>query len=198
MVTATLRDQNGRPLSGRDVFFSVSDEDGRFADIGFFQGQNGPGTGFTARTSAQGIAQVIYQAPPRTDATANQSLVILARPVGTRLRGGRLPERAPRAAVGGAEALPAEPDERAPTCNFVVEAPNGLRTNVAILFQTTSSDTDGVVVRYEWFFGDGIGGGICPDVAHVYRLPGSFTVTHRVTDDDGGQQACAAGLPITP
>jgi hypothetical protein len=198
VVTATLRDLNSRAISGRDIFFSVSDEDGRFADIGVFQGSNGPGTGFSARTNSQGIAQVIYEAPVRTDATANQSVLILARPVGTDFSGAVY--RSVRLELRSAEPrlFPPTPGNAPPTCNFAVEAPNGLRTNVAILFQTTSSDSDGQVVRYEWFFGDGTVPEYAPDVAHVYRLSGAFTVTHRVTDDDGAQMACATNLPIAP
>ena len=51
------------------MFFAIADEDGRFADIGVIVGSNGPGTGATVRTNAQGVAQVLYEAPARTDAT---------------------------------------------------------------------------------------------------------------------------------
>src|SRR5262245_9778080 len=34
LVTANLSDPTGRPLGGRDIFFSVSDLGGNFADIG--------------------------------------------------------------------------------------------------------------------------------------------------------------------
>jgi PKD repeat protein len=71
-----------------------------------------------------------------------------------------------------------------------------LRTNVAILFQTTSFDSDGTIVRYEWFFGDGTPVVYAPDTAHVFKLAGTYTVVHQVTDDDGGQDSCFVPLTI--
>src|SRR5687767_6512078 len=56
IITATLRGPNGQPIQGRDVFFAVADEDGVFADIGVLVGSNGPGTGATVRTGADGLA----------------------------------------------------------------------------------------------------------------------------------------------
>jgi hypothetical protein len=47
-----------------------------------------------------------------------------------------------------------------------------------------SSDPDGVVVAYEWSFGDGgAGSGVSP--THVYAVAGSYTVSLTVTDNDG-------------
>ena len=76
-----------------------------------------------------------------------------------------------------------------------MQAPHGFRTNVSILFQSTSSDTDGTIVRYEWDFGNGTRSDHS-DVNASYRLAGSYTVTHVVTDDDGGQNACQAFVNI--
>jgi hypothetical protein len=67
---------------------------------------------------------------------------------------------------------------------------------VAILFQTTSFDIDGTIVRYEWNCGTGNQINYSPDIACVYRTPGSYSVTQRVTDDDGGQITCGAGVTI--
>jgi PKD repeat protein len=198
LVTVTLRNAQGRGIAGTDIFLFVSDEDGRAADIGNFRGSNGPGTGVTIRTNSAGVAQVVYEAPVRTDATANQTILIQARPVGGDANGETY--RTVRLELRSAEPrlFPQNPDNNAPRCNFVVEAPSGLRRNVAVLFQSTSDDSDGTIVRYEWFFGDGSGTEYAPDLAHVFRNAGTFTVTHRVTDDDGGQMACATPLTILP
>jgi hypothetical protein len=198
-IVATVRDQNGQLAPNRRLFFAIADESGRFADIGtlrdaFSGALLGSREAFST-TNGQGIAQVIYQTPPRTDATANQSVLVTARPVGTDAQAAL--HRAVRIELRSAEPrlFPPNPDNDDPNCNFIVEAPDGFKTNVAILFQTTSNDPDGVIVRYEWDFGDGTRS-YAPDNAKVYRLPGTYVVFHRVIDDDGGQAACSVTLTI--
>ena len=201
VVQATVRDQNGRPVSGREIFFAVADEQGRSADLGTLRasGSTGVGTGLIVRTNAQGIAQVVYEAPARTDATANQTVLVTARPVGEDASAAFY--RSVRIELRSAEPrlFPQNPNNAAPTCDFNVQAPNGFRVNQSILFQSTSFDTDGTIVRYFWDFGNGRRAD-SPDAATSYRLPGTYTVTHFVTDDDGagGQSSagCQATIPI--
>jgi hypothetical protein len=198
LVQATVRDQNGRPVSGRDIFFALADESGRFADLGTLSasGSTGVGTGLIVRTNAQGIAQVVYEAPARTDATANQTVLVTARAVGDDANAAVY--RSVRIELRSAEPrlFPQNPNNVAPTCDFAVQAPNGFRANQAILFQSTSFDTDGTIVRYFWDFGNGTRADH-PDGAAVYRVPGEYTVRHVVTDDDGAQAACQNEDPIT-
>jgi len=199
-IRAEVRNENGQPFAGREIFFAVADESGNFADIGTLQDSSGivrgAGTGVIVRTGTDGVAQAIYRAPPRTDATANQSVVVGARPVGDDF-GGQV-YRSVRIELRSAEPrlFPQNPDNTLPNCFFIVEFPDGAKPNVAILFQTTSSDPDGTIVRYEWYFGDGTPVVYAPDTAHVFKQPGAYTVTHVVTDDDGGQQACMTAAPI--
>ena len=195
LVTAVLKNENGAPLAGRDIFMYIADEDGRAADIGEFRSSNGPGTGITVRTNASGVAQAVYEAPARTDATGHQTVLISARPIGDDFNGAIY--RTVRIELRSAEPrlFPQNPENAPPICFFAVQAPNGFRTNVSILFQSTSSDTDGTIVRYEWDFGNGTRSDHS-DVNASYRLPGTYTVTHVVTDDDGGQTACAAPVRI--
>jgi hypothetical protein len=196
VVTATVRGPDGRPAPNVDVFFAIADESGRFADIGVIVGSNGPGTGATVRTNAQGVAQVLYEAPPRTDATANQTVLVMARVVGTDFNGQGY--RSVRIELRSAEPrlFPANPDNLPPDCDFITEPDFGpFRTNTVIGFHSTSSDPDGVIIRYEWNFGDGTTGD-APDTAKVYRSPGSYTVTHSVIDDDGARGSCQASIPV--
>jgi hypothetical protein len=197
LVQATVRDQNGRTVSGRDVFFSITDESGRTADLGTLRNSSGTGlgTGLVVRTNASGIAQVVYEAPARTDATANQLVHVTARPVGTDAAGARLRFVAIELRSAEPRLFPQNPDNTDPVCNFAVEAPNGFRRNQPILFQSTSFDPDGTIVRYFWDFGNGTRADH-PDGLASYSLAGDYTVTHIVTDDDGGQAACAGALTI--
>jgi hypothetical protein len=194
VVTATVRGPNGQPAANRDVFFAIADESGRFADIGVIISSNGPGTGATVRTNAQGVAQVLYEAPPRTDATANQTVLVMARVVGNDANGQFYQSVRIELRSAQPRLFPPNPGNKPPTCQFIVEGQ--LLSNTVISFQTTSFDSDGTIVRYQWEFGDNTGIVYDPDVPHVYRSAGSYTVTHTVTDDDGGQAACATLLVL--
>jgi PKD repeat protein len=59
------------------------------------------------------------------------------------------------------------------------------RSGAAVSFDGTgSSDPDGTIVTYEWYFGDGtFGDG--PTPSHAYPFSGNFNVTLTVTDDKG-------------
>jgi len=197
VVTATVRGPDGRAAANQDVFFAIADESGRFADIGVIVGSNGPGTGATVRTNAQGVSQVIYEAPPRTDATANQTVLVMARLVGSDVNGDSY--HSVRIELRSAEPriFPQNPNNVAPKCSFILEPAAGpFFTNEVIGFHSTSVDSDGVIIRYEWTFGDNTTGD-SPDTAHIYRSPGSYIVTHTVVDDDGGQSSCVTASPIT-
>jgi hypothetical protein len=209
-IQAEVRDQNGRPAANRDIFFAIADEGGAFADIGTLFDLAGNQLGATdaiIRTNGQGLAQLVYRAPPRTDATANQTILIAARPVGTDANGviyrsvrlelrSAEPRLFPQVPTCGGGAPPPPLCNTPPTCNFIFEAPDGFRVGRSILFQTTSADPDGTIVRYEWFFGDGTNVVYFPDTNHVFGHAGSFLVTHKVTDDDGGQAACFTTITV--
>lgn len=54
-----------------------------------------------------------------------------------------------------------------------------------ILFNGSDSyDPDGIIVLYEWDFGDGAKG-LGETTTHAYRHPGDYTVILTVTDNDG-------------
>lgn len=196
-IQAEVRDPDGRVMANRDIFFAIADESGRFADIGTLFDLVGNQLGATdaiIRTNAQGLAQLIYRVPPRTDATANQTILVKARPVGTDANGAIY--RFVRLELRSAEPhlFPANPNNLPPKCFFIVEL-GSQRAGTSILFQDTSNDPDGVIVRYEWFFGDGTNVDYHPDTNHIFRFPGTYNVTHKVTDDDGAQAACST--PVT-
>ena len=66
-----------------------------------------------------------------------------------------------------------------------VGGPYGACVNEEILFNGSGSyDPDGVIVSYEWYFGDG-DNGTGENTSHAYQHPGHYTVILTVTDDDG-------------
>jgi hypothetical protein len=128
LITATVRDQNGQPIAGRDIFFSIADAKGNTADIGTLRSPDtgvGIGTGVQLRTNAQGVAQIVYVAPPRTDATANQQIRVTARPVGTDASSAF--SRSVNIELRSAEPrlFPVNLNNTGPECGFAVEVTTG-------------------------------------------------------------------------
>jgi PKD repeat protein len=199
LITATLRGPDGRPVPGRAIFFTIADTNGQFADIGQFVTSNGPGTGVSVTTDGAGNARVTYQSPVRTDFTANGAVLVAARLFGTDANGQSYHSVTIELRSAQPKLFPPNPSNVAPHCAFTMEAPGGQRTNTTILFQDASFDTDGTILRYQWIFGDGTGVNYDPDIVHVYRSPGTYTVTHIVTDNNGADNvnACSVALTIT-
>jgi hypothetical protein len=199
-IQATVRNENGQFVQGRQIFFSIASAEGIFADIGTL-------TSTTAFSGANGIAQVIYKAPPRTDATANQSVLVVARPVTSDANGAIY--REVRIELRSAEPIlfPQNPNNTAPTCGFTWEpsiGPEGgaYKVHEQILFQSTASDPDAgdTIIRYEWDFGDGSrpDDRDKPQANHAYGLPGTYTVSHVCTDRFGARGITTADFTIVP
>jgi len=66
-----------------------------------------------------------------------------------------------------------------------VNVPSNASANQIIVFNASGSyDIDGVIVSYQWDFGDGTtGSGVSPE--HVYENPGEYTATLVITDNNG-------------
>lgn len=217
LIQVEVFDQDGSPAPGRVILLAISDSSpatptgNTFLDLGTLNATSGSllrAAEATVVTNGSGVATAIYTAPPRTDFTANGLITIVARPVGTDANGVlyrsvkiELKSAEPKLfpATGGA----------APVCNFVVEAPQGsttcsdaktcsVKVNTGVLFQDTSSDSDGFIVRYDWYFGDGSPNEDSPDTNHVFRITGNITVTHRVTDNTGLATACSTIISVSP
>ena len=203
VIQAVVRDQNGKLMPGKAIVFTISDELGRTAEIGTLTSATGARVfGSTSITSnANGIAQVVYTTPERRDFTADSRIVVGARPVGTDANGAPYttlrielrsaePRRFPQTGVA------------VPTCSFI-RAPNNPieREGTVLRFTSTSAVSGGYIVRYEWYFGDGTsseGSEGTIDVQHPYKLAGTYTATHIVTSNTGGQAACFTTITVVP
>jgi hypothetical protein len=202
LIQATVRDQNGSLVSGRQVFVAITDNGGRTADIGQLRSTSGSGlgTGLVLTTGANGIAQASYEAPPRTDFTANSSILVTARPVGNDYNGQVY--RSVRIELRSAEPrlFPQVPNGDGVNACFVIEPAFGpYKVNTVISLQSLAASSVGRIVRYERFFGDGTRDDK-PNIAKVFRFPGVYSVTHVAHDEFGNRGACAVegGVTIIP
>jgi hypothetical protein len=212
LIQVQAFDNNGGPLAGRAIILTLADGSGRFADIGTLNATSGTllrAAEATVVTGGNGVANAVYTAPARTDFTADNFISIAARPVGTDATG--IAYRFVKIELKSAEPrlFPPGAGGSAPSCSFVVEAPQGsttcsgpstctVKVNTGVLFQSTSVDSDGFIVRYDWYWGDGSPNTTSPDSNHIFRSTGSFTVTHRVTDNGGLASACTATITVGP
>jgi PKD repeat protein len=80
---------------------------------------------------------------------------------------------------------------KAPTAGFVVTC-----NKLACRFTNRSSDTDGSVVAWKWTFGNGTTS-TAVNPTRTYAAAGTYTVTLKVTDDDGATNTKSQSIPIT-
>jgi PKD repeat protein len=76
--------------------------------------------------------------------------------------------------------------------------PYAATTGVPLTFTGSGSDTDGVVRRFDWSFGDGASAtnaGTSP--SHTYAVAGSYTVVLTVIDDDGATAQATATVTVS-
>src|SRR5438034_7205655 len=74
---------------------------------------------------------------------------------------------------------PSQPNQ-APTAAFTASCPT-----LTCSFTDQSSDPDGTIATWRWDFGDGSAAGTTRNPSHTYSAGGSYTVTLRVTDNQG-------------
>ena len=85
------------------------------------------------------------------------------------------------------------PPNQPPTANFTFSC-SGLTCN----FTSTSSDPDGTIASYSWTFGDGATSTL-QNPSHSYAAGGTYTVTLRVTDNQGAQSTqTSKNVTVTP
>jgi len=85
----------------------------------------------------------------------------------------------------------------APEAAFTISAQTGQAPFTVNFSAVLSSDEDGVIVKYEWDFGDGTSGS-GESIAHTYDTAGTFSVVLRVTDDGGDSATTRKTIYVTP
>ncbi|MCX7750392.1 MAG: PKD domain-containing protein [Candidatus Bipolaricaulota bacterium] len=76
-----------------------------------------------------------------------------------------------------------------PLARFNVSPASDVRVGMTVTFDAgASSDPDGTVAEYRWDFGDGTREGTSsPEVVHIYREPGVYSVSLVVVDGEGDE-----------
>lgn len=204
-INATVYGPDGRPVSGRGVLFRISDESGNPASIGELRTISGvaiaSGSAATAVTNSNGVATVFLAAPARTDILSNTSVLVQARPMGDDANAAVFRDVRVQIIPADPRLFPPSATNMPPTCSFAIQpavgpGPSGTYPRgFQILFQSTASDSDGRIVRYEWDFGDTVVD-TRPDVNHAYGLAGTYRVNHTVTDNNGAQAICFATVVV--
>ncbi len=89
------------------------------------------------------------------------------------------PTRAPSGANAGTNATLADSTSLPPHAAFTFSC-----SGLTCQFFDQSSDSDGVIVRWDWAFGDSATDTL-PNPVHTYAAPGTYDVFHAVVDNDG-------------
>ncbi|MDQ3264447.1 MAG: FG-GAP-like repeat-containing protein [Myxococcota bacterium] len=83
-----------------------------------------------------------------------------------------------------------------PTASFTATPASGAAPVEVAFDGAASSDPDGKVVRWEWYFGDG-SMAIGPSVRHAYAFGGTFTALLVVRDTQGGVGAATRAVTVS-
>ena len=83
-----------------------------------------------------------------------------------------------------------------PVASFTASATSGAAPLTINFSAILSFDADGIIVKFEWDFGDGTSGS-GESASHTYTTSGSFTVVLRVTDDNGATDTASKTISVS-
>lgn len=88
------------------------------------------------------------------------------------------------------------PANQPPSASFEARPALGPPPENVTFDAAAASDSDGVVVLYEWDFGDD-SGAFGTRVHHTYNAPGPYTIVLTVTDDDGAETVTISAITVS-
>jgi len=88
------------------------------------------------------------------------------------------------------------PFNTAPVASFTVSALSGEAPLTVSFSAILSYDPDGIIVKFEWDFGDG-SSATGESASHVYTTSGSFTIVLRITDNRGGTDTASKTITVS-
>lgn len=175
LITITARDHNSQPVAGLGLLVQTY-VNGVAVDYGRLSAKS-------LVTNSQGQATVVYTAPPPPPSTVTSDTVIsiVVTPVGSNY------DSTSSRSVGLRLALPGVilPPNGTPAAAFTF-SPTSPQVGVDVNFDASVSSDDGMIVAYEWKFGDGDQRTTTtPTAQHRYDAPGSYVASLTVVDDRG-------------
>lgn len=84
-----------------------------------------------------------------------------------------------------------------PVASFTLTAGSWRSPAVVACDASASADSDGIIVKYEWSFGDGSTGS-GESTSHTYTATGEHTVFLQVTDDGGKTASVSEAVAVLP
>src|SRR5687767_1269957 len=172
-IRIVARDQNNQPVRGLNLRVDTV-VGSTIVDIGTLSARN-------VTTNANGEATIVYTAPrarfPGTDTQTVVSVRVLQ--IGTSF-GTTFPREVDIRLVP--ESVVFEPGAPTPRFTFSPASP---KAGDFVSFNASSSSDDGVIVRYEWDYGDGTRIETGVTASHDFVDPGNYFVTLTVTDNEG-------------
>lgn len=186
LITVETRDANGqaKPFVPVRVEITIG---GIIADFGQLSTKS-------VVTGSDGKAQVIYTAPPPAGEAVDvfTIITIIATPIGTDYRNAVARQADIRLVPRGFVI----PPNGTPIASFSF-SPTAPTSFTPVNFDASSSrDDDGVIVSYDWRFGDGAtGSGV--RTSHAYTAPGQYEATLTVTDDRNSRASVTKTVTVS-
>ena len=84
-----------------------------------------------------------------------------------------------------------------PACEMTVEPASGHAPLTVQLDASACSDTDGIVIAYDWTMGDGAEAR-GEEGEHTYVVPGTYTVELAIRDEDGAETRTTTEIVVEP
>jgi large repetitive protein len=93
---------------------------------------------------------------------------------------------------------PLPPVNIPPVANFIYTPSKNITVNQSVTFTSTSYDTDGYIVKEEWDLNnDGQFSWVGFSVIKTFTAPGTYTITLRVTDNDGASSTISKTIVVS-
>lgn len=190
-VQIVARGPDGRPARGVSMRVEIT-AGGVLADYGRLSAR-------TVVTGDDGIARVVYTAPPPLREPVDNFTIVtlLVTPISGDYAGANSRSVEIRLVPPGTTII--IPPNGAPVASFVV-TPTPVTTFRPVTFDASATRDEGapcgVRCTYAWDFGDGSSGtGMV--TTHEYRTAASFTARLTVTDDRGGSATTSQSITVT-